>query len=1085
MKKKQFVYVSMAATALASCMTSCIENEEGEGLKALREGQSEYWIAKGEAEKTLANADLKRAEGEAALNAAKAKVEEAAAKAKEAAIALTEAEAKAKQIENDYNEKMNALDVALASAQNEADIAKVKNEIELEAEKHKIAMDALEQTRVANEKALVAAQATLVAQKEAYEEAILKAETDLATAKKNQATSMASIENELAKLEETKRGYEIQLEKLKITNDGLELDNERLQENLELRKATEALTTEINKVNQELTMYNSVIAKIDAAYAVYVTAQKDLIDKNATYAQAVDTYSLAIINALNGDIDAENTKALAVYNKEKAIKTAEYNLLVSKRAIVSKEVAIESAEKALAKFQETEKADKEALAESIADVKEEIEQLKKDQAAKQVEVDQAIIAKEAAYDELLAADDKLTNDLNEKIEAIQKAVWALDDTKFVAGEYADGDEYYSKAEVLADELQAAKDKYAQYPSYYSYELGEEYAAAKEAYDKTIAELDEQKDALDEEIEALEDEQDKIDDDITAAYEALQEKFVGLSDKLVKLNDEKMQWNDAKVKNFKLTVGETIAEDVATWIEENYNALDVNGQQYFDVVDGKLVMAKAYDEWLINAALIANSDSYSYNYQIDGKYDDINNYAEAYVAKKGQNYHDGFYGSYESYTFPQNDWRAQNMFDKNPIYALSQRLDERVSYHDAEYKSAYTSALYAAYNINDAANTLDGTIAVDVVNFTKETIDAKKLTTSQDKISAKLKSIKDTYPDSWNDETTSEGNTYKYYDDLLNEYKKYWSAYTTNLNKHAEYSQADTDLQGFIDAANDAYKAILDKIAEADTEMGIAFKNIVDAEATKLAALNEQWNVKQESINEKKEAKDEIDNVDKVEAAKVKADAEKVADKAMAAAQKENDEKVAENEKAIKELLKGISDAQVEDAKAYAALEELAAYEEAIKAVDEVSAEMTDIDNNLKYAKALAAAYAKVYGWQDYSEYNYLVGDYAAQDAETIEQAIAAEERGLKEAIEDAERDLEVAMQTVEAKEQALKTAQDDLTKTLNSNEYEKEYDAVAMAEDTLAKAKLDLEAAERTFEEAEAVYNAAIEAWNALLPDAE
>lgn len=1083
MKKKQFVYVSMAATALASCMTSCIENEEGEGLKALREGQSEYWIAKGEAEKTLANADLKRAEGEAALNAAKAKVEEAAAKAKEAAIALTEAEAKAKQIENDYNEKMNALDVALASAQNEADIAKVKNEIELEAEKHKIAMDALEQTRVANEKALVAAQATLVAQKEAYEEAILKAETDLATAKKNQATSMASIENELAKLEETKRGYEIQLEKLKITNDGLELDNERLQENLELRKATEALTTEINKVNQELTMYNSVIAKIDAAYATYVTAQKDLIDKNATYAQAVDTYSLAIINALNADIDNENTKALAVYNKEKAIKTAEYNLLVSKRSLVSYEVAIESAEKALAKFQETEKADKEALAESIADVKEEIEQLKKDQAAKQVEIDQAIIAKEAAYDELLAADDKLTNDLNEKIEAIQKAVWALDDSKPVNGDYADGDEYYSTAEVLADELQAARDKYAKYPIYWGGELGEEYAAAKEAYDKTIAELDEQKDALDEEIEALEDEQDKIDDDITAAYEALQEKFVGLSDKLVKLNDEKMQWNDAKVKNFQLTVGETIAEDVATWIEENGNALDVNGQQYFNVVDGKLVMAKAYDEWLINAALVANSDSYYYNYQIDGKYDDKNNYAEAYVAKKGENYHG--VGSYESYTFPQNYWQPQNFFDKNPIYALSQRLDERVSYHKAMYESADYDRVWAAYYINVKGNELDPSIALDAYNLSKMTFDAKKLKVSQDKITAELADIKTNNPDTWNDDTTPEGLNYKNLNELLTNFSTANASYNTNLNKNAEYSAADTELLKFIEEAMDAYQDILDKIAEADTEMGIAFKNIVDAEATKLAALNEQWNVKQESIDEKKEAKDEIDNVDKVEAAKVKTDAEKAADKAMAAAQKENDEKVAENEKAIKELLKGVAEAQVEYAKAYAALEELAAYEEAKKAKDEVSAEMTDIDNNLKYAKALSAALAKVYGWEDYSEYDYLVGGYAAQDAETIEQAIAAEERGLKEAIEDAERDLEVATQTVESKEQALKTAQDDLTKTLNSNEYEEEYDAVAMAEDTLAKAKLDLEAAERTFEEAEAVYNAAIEAWNALLPDAE
>lgn len=1223
MKKKQLMYVSIAATALASCMTSCIENEEGDGLKALREGQANYWIAKGEAEKISANAELVAAQGLAELQAAQAKVQEAEAKAKEAQIALTEAQARQAQIANDYAEKKNALDlelqkamdelavakaeaalkqlqiandyaekqnaldlelrkaldeleVAKASADNknaiaaqelelelkkamdelalakakadnlaaiakaEQDAAKIQNEIEMEnanhqaaiaakelelemkkvldelaiakakadnladlakaeqlvatihnaiakanadnqvdlanAEKnlasaknaiekaeaeHKIAMDALEQTRVANEEALYEAKKALVEQKELYEAAILKAEEDLATAKKDHEVSMASIQNELDKLEETKAQYIIELEQLKKENATANATKDE-----ELRQA--AIAQEITVIQNNLDNYNDIVGKINTAYTAFVEAQKAEIDANATYAQAIDAYTAALATAANDEIDAVVTKEKDLYDQQNVIKDKEYELLTSKRDLVTSERALARAKEALAKFNETDKASAESVLEAMKAENENIKKLQDQDAAKQLEIEKATIVSEEAEAALEAAKAELEEVRDSKIAEISKSIWALDDKETVNGETADDELYYSKAEELAAELQAAEDV-----------MTDAKAANQEAYDKKIAELDKEIAAVNEANDLLDEDIKNLNKEISAKYDELQDKFQEISGDLAKAYDAQMAWYDTKVKDFKLTVGENIASEVSDYVM--YNALDVNSVTYFDVKGSNIVLSEAYEKWLTNAALTGGS-TYKYNYVAEGTTDEKNKYAENYVEKRIEMHDvwDYYLGAYVStkvdvdYTFKRNNWQPSNEFKMNPIVGLKTWMNSMASAHESAFTTAKADRVAAVNAIATAAYAYDPSLydsEKPVVNEDATDYIQLNFNPLKNKISEEKKAIETSDPNYRNDDT------WKTLDEMLSKFDVANSTYNLNLAQYNEYAVMMNDLSYIIYTAYDAYSALEEAYANEDTKMGIAFKNIVDAQTKVLTALREKVGVKEaeKAVNDTEISR--IEDVDKAAALKAQTDADKAAEKVYADAAEANADKVAENQKAIKALKKEISEAELEYTKALTALKERDAVDAANSVLEELKAEKDDIATDIEHLENLVKAYDKLYTY-------IILAETHKVTTEALEDVLADTELKLTRAVEDAEHDLEVANRDVEEAETAVKNEELALEQIKNLD-YETEYDAVKKAEDDLAKAKLDLEAAEKTFEIAKKEYEDAVAAWNKYLGTGE
>lgn len=1136
MKKKQLMYVSIAATALASCMTSCIENEEGDGLKALREGQANYWIAKGEAEKISANAELVAAQGLAELQAAQAKVQEAEAKAKEAQIALTEAQAKAAQIANDYAEKKNALDLelkkaldALAIAKKEADdkaaiaetqlkldlqkaldelkvekekannsvaiaqaeqkvaeakkaiaeaegeakkaiasaeqeVAKTKNAIEKAEAEHKIAMDALEQTRVENEKALCEAQKALVEQKELYEAAILKAEEDLATAKKDHEVSMASIQNELDKLEETKAQYLVELEQLKKQNA---IDNATKDE--ELRQ--DAIAQEITVIQNNLDNYNDIIGKINTAYTAFVEAQKDEIDANATYAQAIDTYTAALAAAANDEIDAVVAKEKDLYDQQNVIKDKEYELLTSKRDLVTSERALARAKEALAKFNETDKASAESVLEAMKAENENIKKLKDQEAAKQLDVDKATIVMNEAEAACEAAVAELKKERDMKILEIAKSIWALDDKEIIselsdAG--VDDEMFYSKAEELAAELQAAEDV-----------MTDAKAANQEAYDKKIAELDKKIAAVNEANDLIDEEIDGLRGEITAKYDELQDKFQSISGDLSKAYDAQMAWYDTKVKDFKIAVGENNQYEVADFVA---NTLDVNDVAFFALEKGKIVLSEAYEKWLTNVALVGG-ETYKYNYVVDGKEDVINKYASSYVEqrKEWQEVWNSYLGIYEQtlvsvdYTFKRNNWVTSNEFKANPIVDLKNWMNSMASAHESAFLTAKSERVAAVNTIATTAYAYDPTLYdADKPVVNEDATDYIQLNFNplKKKVSDEKKAIENSDPNYRNDAT------WKELDEMLSNFDVANSTYVLNLAQYNEYVDMLNSLSDITDAAYKALSDLEENYKNEDTKMGIAFKDIVDAQTKTLTDLNEKINGKnlEKAANDSEIAR--IESEDKAAADKVKTDADKAAEKAYADAAEENADKVADNQKAIKALRKQISEAGLEYIKSVAAIKEVEDLEKAAMAVVELTAEMADITTDITYVEELVKAYDKLYTYIILAEGTHEV------TTEALEDLLANTELDLTQAVEDAEHDLEVANRAVEEAETAVKNEELALEKIKNLD-YETEYDAVKTAEDVLAKAKLDLEAAEKTFEIAKKEYEDAVAAWNKYLGTGE
>lgn len=154
--KRNILYVSLAAALATTSLSGCIDNDEPDGILALRQAKASYINAQAANETTLANADAAYKAAETAVKNAEAKQAEAIAKKAEYEAAKAEYEVK------------------LAEAKTEAEIAAIKAELEVTLQEK------------ANELQQAKAEAEQLAQ---------KAETELNNLKASYNASLAALES--------------------------------------------------------------------------------------------------------------------------------------------------------------------------------------------------------------------------------------------------------------------------------------------------------------------------------------------------------------------------------------------------------------------------------------------------------------------------------------------------------------------------------------------------------------------------------------------------------------------------------------------------------------------------------------------------------------------------------------------------------------------------------------------------------------------------------------------------------------------------------------------------------------------------
>lgn len=154
--KRNILYVSLAAALATTSLSGCIDNDEPDGILAMRQAKASYINAQAANETTLANADAAYKAAETAVKNAEAKQAEAIAKKAEYEAAKAEYEVK------------------LAEAKTEAEIAAIKAELEVTLQEK------------ANELQQAKAEAEQLAQ---------KAETELNNLKASYNASLAALES--------------------------------------------------------------------------------------------------------------------------------------------------------------------------------------------------------------------------------------------------------------------------------------------------------------------------------------------------------------------------------------------------------------------------------------------------------------------------------------------------------------------------------------------------------------------------------------------------------------------------------------------------------------------------------------------------------------------------------------------------------------------------------------------------------------------------------------------------------------------------------------------------------------------------
>ncbi|MDO4461053.1 MAG: hypothetical protein Q4C30_00960 [Bacteroidia bacterium] len=200
--KKKFLYLSAAAAMLSLGVTSCIDNDEPEGLRDLRQGQADKLRAEGEAAKILAQAEADKKKAEQAIDAANAALINAQVAAQEIANKLAEVKVEEEKVELAKKQ----LDLALAEAKNNAEIEKLQIQLTQQQAQLETAKAQLEAAKLNGEATILAAQTALdqakqtaaqAAQSLAIQAAQLKDPSqskELATARQNLVTKTTTFE---------------------------------------------------------------------------------------------------------------------------------------------------------------------------------------------------------------------------------------------------------------------------------------------------------------------------------------------------------------------------------------------------------------------------------------------------------------------------------------------------------------------------------------------------------------------------------------------------------------------------------------------------------------------------------------------------------------------------------------------------------------------------------------------------------------------------------------------------------------------------------------------------------------------------
>lgn len=280
--KKLFAILSLVTVVLFT--SSCITNEESEGVKQMRLGQAALLNA-------MANAQTIAATADASLKAAQAALAQAQADYEQAQIALVNAQVKAAELKNDATEEenrhvaaMNALQEELAAAQSEADKARIQQEMaEAEAaHNQKMAEYAEQIAQLENDAKIQAMQAEM---------ALLNAQKQLDDAQKDYEyrTALAAQEQE-ARLNELKAqgqqalvdGYNTAYTKWSNENmviNGIQRDIALLGFNLNNQKIADS--ADVKNAQSNLDMANETLTSLqtDLTNAQAAVRNTDAIDE--------------------------------------------------------------------------------------------------------------------------------------------------------------------------------------------------------------------------------------------------------------------------------------------------------------------------------------------------------------------------------------------------------------------------------------------------------------------------------------------------------------------------------------------------------------------------------------------------------------------------------------------------------------------------------------------------------------------------------------------------------------------------------------------------------------------------------------
>lgn len=280
MQKKRFATMSIiAAAALSMGLTACVDNEEGDGLKALREGVGDYYQGKGEHER--ADAHLT-----------------------EAKIKLETANGAAQEILNAYNDAANK--IQLIVDQSNADVTVAGNNVTIIGDTAGIANKILK-AQLDEAAKVITSDEALQKLKIAYDGVIAGYKEDLEDTKQKllvQAQDRADKQNTLD---------------IRIAKAAIEYANkiENAKAEVENTAATDKQNRENQKALNDQTILNTKIAN-----------DKTIQEKIKEYDKTNAEY-LALIEYNKLAPSAENEKALA----EKKEALSDLNLVVAQKLV--------------------------------------------------------------------------------------------------------------------------------------------------------------------------------------------------------------------------------------------------------------------------------------------------------------------------------------------------------------------------------------------------------------------------------------------------------------------------------------------------------------------------------------------------------------------------------------------------------------------------------------------------------------------------------------------------------------------------------------------------------------------------------